>query len=414
MKHVGPVSVFRVCWRAVVALCMRFFAFSTIITFMAEAIMVFPSSSVFRGLNFPQALSYCSDAGIPLYVAQGSTVLLNERISLKGRSRVSIVGEGSGAIIRGNCHSLFQVAGKVDFVVENIRLQHTCDLTDKREVGAAIFLLGNANATLDRCEVTSLRGFGLWLVQRTSCVISRSRIANCGRSGVVGLGSGSIFIDASCITQNAVHGVCARGDTQVRCRGVSFDENGVRAVFAYGHARVGLTDCTVTRTAARPYMGTALGEAAAVEVVAAANGDVTALAVKGLRAHGNKGPALRVRGRVDYSVSADCSFGTDGMSHSVSGVEILPHGSNFPFAESGDSGQFALSEAASGVRATDGGVEFADGQPEKAVWEFGEGGKGWCFPELKSSTGGTWVGPTRVFGPWDPSSQERDSEALCI
>jgi Right handed beta helix region len=103
--------------------------------------------------------------------------------------------------------------------LHNIHLQHVCEHDDKRQVGAALFLLGGAAASLHSCTLSSTRGFGIWMVQKSTCELLECTITDCGRTGLVGLGTGSATLQRSAVNNCAVHGVCVRGSTSLLAEG---------------------------------------------------------------------------------------------------------------------------------------------------------------------------------------------------
>ena len=112
--------------------------------------------------------------------------------------RLVIVGEPGTevACISGDCHSLFQVQGRAKLELRNVALKHEALPSveapdDLRPVGAAVFLLNRGSVLLDGCTISSLRGMGLWGVQRANISAKCCSIGPIGRSGVALFGKAS-------------------------------------------------------------------------------------------------------------------------------------------------------------------------------------------------------------------------------
>eukprot|EP00953_Heterococcus_sp_UTEX-ZZ885_P038875 19945-Heterococcus_DN1.PRE.1 len=181
-----------------------------------------PTLRLYSSASFQEQLDSHQDVRL----ASGTVITLDERVSLKAHKLNRIFGEGDGATIIGSGHSIIQLAvirpavsnytttsrkahvlniqsnahlptlalpsGKrTRLELHNIHLQHVCEHDDKRQVGAALFLLGGAAASLHSCTLRSTRGFGIWMVQKSSCELTDCVITDCGRTGLVGLGTGS-------------------------------------------------------------------------------------------------------------------------------------------------------------------------------------------------------------------------------
>eukprot|EP00953_Heterococcus_sp_UTEX-ZZ885_P015342 8640-Heterococcus_DN1.PRE.1 len=151
------------------------------------------------------------------------------------------------------------------------------------------------------------------------------QLADCGRTGLVGLGTGSATLQRTAVNSCAVHGVCVRGSTSLLAEDCTFSNNGVRAVYAYGKPHLTLRDCTVHSTKALPYMATVQGQAAAVEIDSKIASDSVTLHIQRLRSVNNAGTAVRISGQVRYSLQ-DCTV--DGHSISSSSSRITESNSN--------------------------------------------------------------------------------------
>ena len=128
------------------------------------------------------------------------------------------------ATISGDCHSLFQVQGRAQLALRHVRLEHSCapaEDGDLRTVGAAVFVLNKASASLDACAVTSAHGLGLWGVQRARITADGCSLGPIGRSGVALFGAATALLSDCAVSQCGAHGACARGNASValsRCR----------------------------------------------------------------------------------------------------------------------------------------------------------------------------------------------------
>jgi hypothetical protein len=99
----------------------------------------------------------------------------------------------------GDPHSLFKVGGNRALLeAEDVEFVHVASAArrERRELGAAVFVLGKAEAKLTNCSLTSEQGFGMWLSQKARVRARRCRLANCGRSAIVMFGHGALQVEA--------------------------------------------------------------------------------------------------------------------------------------------------------------------------------------------------------------------------
>ena len=148
-------------------------------------------------------------------------------------------------------HTLFKVGGnRARLDAEDVEFVHVASPTrrQRRELGAAVFVLGKAEATLVNCTLTSEQGFGLWLSQKACVLADGCRFAQCGRSAVVLFGRATLDLKSSNITSAGMHGICARGNTRVKAKGCHVADAATRGIFAYENATLELAGCSITGT----------------------------------------------------------------------------------------------------------------------------------------------------------------------
>uniref|UniRef100_A0A7S2FXQ3 Right handed beta helix domain-containing protein n=1 Tax=Octactis speculum TaxID=3111310 RepID=A0A7S2FXQ3_9STRA len=217
---------------------------------------------------------------------KGRTVLLNNNFKPKGA--LHLMGPGR---IDGTGHSVFQLGGRRQRMsLTGVEIRHLCVSDDRREVGAAIFALGNSRVDLANCSVSSLRGYGVWIVQRGSVTAKHCLVSDCGRSGIVSFGDGSIVLDHCHVSRAAVHGVCVRGRSSVDIIASTISDSGTRGIYAYHNATLRMRDSTVT--------GTQDPSAHAVQVEALRSEDTVRLLIEDCRIDGNRGGGLLTAGNV--------------------------------------------------------------------------------------------------------------------
>ena len=274
------------------------------------------------GLAFAQALELHGD----LTLEAGTVVHLTERLILKGNRMYRVTGAPDGdCTLFSSAHSLIQLAGRhARLELQNLKLQHTCNNPDKREVGSALFLLGRTQARLSNCEISSTKGFGLWMVQSSSCHLQNCTVRSCGRTGLACLGIGTLDIVDSTIEDCAVHGICARGTTTVSAERTAFINNAVRAIYAYGNTVVTISECTVSGTRAEGYMGTKCRAAAAIEIESKRIDDTVTVQLKGLTATDNLGADVRLSGQVKYLLQGCSECRVEIVEHEGLVPEALP------------------------------------------------------------------------------------------
>ncbi|CAE8733041.1 unnamed protein product [Polarella glacialis] len=229
----------------------------------------------------------------------------------RNRDRLHICGgdgaEGGSSVIEGSGHSVFNLAGRhCSLFLEGVTLRHTASSAagDGSDIGAAIFAMSKSRTELCNVSVTSLSGLGLWLVQSAELTAQRSSLLGCGRSGLAMFGHSVAKLELCELATCAVHGACARGDTQLTMRDCRVRDCGRRGVYAYQRSKLLMRGCRVT--------GTRDAERAGVELAAARPGDGVSGCVEGCVVSQNAGAGIRLRGAVSHQLSDNSCSGNGG------------------------------------------------------------------------------------------------------
>ena len=156
--------------------------------------------------RFARLAAAAISTGRPLRLTNRS-VQLHAPFRLRSSQRLTIVGGD----FHGDGHSLFQVEGSRQGLLDlrGVRLLHasSAERSERRESvaarkrplhvasagfkpprrarGAAIFVRGKGQLALERCELSSETGFGLWLVQRARAAARDSHFHGGRRSSIV-------------------------------------------------------------------------------------------------------------------------------------------------------------------------------------------------------------------------------------
>ena len=203
---------------------------------------------------------------------------------------------GPGRIV-GDGHALFKLPrNRARLVMEDCELRHlgSPHRELRRELGGAIFALATSNVVLRNCTISSEQGYGLWLVQRSSALLSACFISQCGRSGVVCFGRARLHLLDTTIDESQLHGICMRGSTRASLVNSVVSRAGVRGIYAYHNATL-----TLTRTRVE---GTRDAAAAAIQVEALRPEDRATLVMDAACVlRNNAGEDLRVSGAVDVT-----------------------------------------------------------------------------------------------------------------
>jgi len=96
-------------------------------------------------------------------IFDGKMVRVSKALKLKRSDALVICG---GTII-GECHSIFAIGtcrnhGPPALTLKGVKLIHTMQSADRREIGAAVFVMGKAHVLIVDSFIYSLAGFGLW------------------------------------------------------------------------------------------------------------------------------------------------------------------------------------------------------------------------------------------------------------
>ena len=256
-----------------------------------------PTGSSSSADDFPTVCSRAIAAGVA--VSLQSDVHLDEVLQLR-RGRLLIVG-GDTAVppcISGICHSLFQLQGRAVLELRGVHLRHDAapcaeTPTDLRGVGAAVFVLNRASATLERCSIATKHGMGLWAVQRGVLCVQNCTLGPIGRSGVALFGRARAKLLDCHLTSCHIHGACARGDSLLELHHCKIDGCMRRGAYAYQRATMLLSNSTV--------IGTRDPDRAAVEAAGCREGDVVTLQLDHTSVQDNHGCGIRLRGAVTVS-----------------------------------------------------------------------------------------------------------------
>ena len=228
-------------------------------------------------MTFVEACKLAAERNRPLHLSQDISDL-SETIVLRKRQQLCIVGrkqhahqlftskvvkKAPGRIkITGNLHSLFLLNNHSQLQLQDLELIHQDDddedNIDCRKVGAAVNLRYKSNVRMNRCAIESQSGFCCWAVQKASVDLYQCFLEAPLRSAVVSFGNAKVVIRESIIYKSGVHGVCCRGECDLRLTNSSIYDSAVRGLYAYANASVLLDKCTISGTL-RPDM-------AAVEV----------------------------------------------------------------------------------------------------------------------------------------------------
>jgi len=161
----------------------------------------------------------------------------------KHRGTLDILG---GEIVGSECcHSIFIATCKpegrqrVALRLRGVILRHLAANEDRRQVGAAIFVMGHACVELDGCDVHTENGFPVWL-KHDSCAALQSTALHGGRTGVACFNRAAVTLVDCAISHTSKHGICARGSARVSVSGGTVTRCSVRGVYAYQTAHCSL------------------------------------------------------------------------------------------------------------------------------------------------------------------------------
>jgi hypothetical protein len=112
--------------------------------------------------DFRRALSESAESHTTLDIT-GRRVVLTGAIKVKRSEVFSIRG---GTIV-GECHSIFSIAtdrqrGLPSLTLVGTTLEHTLTSPDRKDIGAAVFVMGKARVMIEDAAISSLGGFAVW------------------------------------------------------------------------------------------------------------------------------------------------------------------------------------------------------------------------------------------------------------
>ena len=163
--------------------------------------------------------------------------------------------------ISGKIHNLFLLNNHSKLTLHDIELVHE-DVDDVgSQVGAAVNLRYKSSTKITNCSIISHAGFCCWAVQKSSIDLNQCYLHSPLRSALVCFGNAKLLTNECTIMESGVHGVCARGECQIKLINTSILNSAVRGLYAYANASVDLHGCTVS--------GTCREDMAAIEVSSA-------------------------------------------------------------------------------------------------------------------------------------------------
>ena len=175
-----------------------------------------PAQTVLGDDEFAKLAASAIATGTPLDLRGGVRVELQQRYKMVRADVLRVVG-GS---FRGWGHSIFEVGGNPRGLLElsGCELRHLPDETgrsERQKLGAAVFVRAKGRLSMIDCEVSSEKGFGLWLVQKASASLVGCRVGPCGRSSVCAFEDSRFVMEGSGIYGATPHGICARGNAAI-------------------------------------------------------------------------------------------------------------------------------------------------------------------------------------------------------
>jgi hypothetical protein len=236
-----------------------------------------------QGTTFEEACQFAVETHRTLFLLQDikdlpDTILLRKRehLTIRGEGRriqeaskqqeISSSSSSSSSSIKkriqisGKIHSLFLLNNHSKLTLHDIELVHE-DVDDGSQVGAAVNLRYKSSTQIENCSIISHAGFCCWAVQKSSIDLRQCYLHAPLRSALVCFGNAKLLTNECTIMKSGVHGVCARGECQIKLINTSILHSAVRGLYAYANASVDLHGCTVS--------GTCRKDMAAIEVSSA-------------------------------------------------------------------------------------------------------------------------------------------------
>jgi len=214
-----------------------------------------------NGSNIYESFHHACDDAINsnkiIEIDSNTVITIDNSIIIKNNSNTLIIkgissNDNDKPVIIGSGHSVFQIGGrKTSLIIDNVIINHTCNRSDKADIGACVFGLYKSTININNCNLTSNYGFSIWAVQQCSISVSNSNICSKSRSGCVIFGkSNSIFNNVS-INDCKQHGICSRGETTVIVNNSTIINSGVRGIYGYHNVTLTMNDCIVSETSSK-------------------------------------------------------------------------------------------------------------------------------------------------------------------
>ncbi|CAJ1939588.1 unnamed protein product [Cylindrotheca closterium] len=240
---------------------------------------IIQNNGTISGLH--QACQLAVETKRPLHLTT-SIVRLEETVVLRKQETLTIIGDydesttittsttSPNVTIQGDLHSLFVLNNFSQLTLRHIQLKHTLEPSlsnnggDHRQVGAAVNLRKKSSLDMQDGSLHSTCGFCLWIVQKSRVTLRNCELHATLRSPLVCFGQPIVNLYHCQIVDAGVHGLCARGESQLQLEDCNICNSASRAIYAYAQASV-----TLTRT---QISGTLRQDKAAIEVSAAMGG----------------------------------------------------------------------------------------------------------------------------------------------
>jgi len=144
---------------------------------------------------FRRALSDAAAAGTELDLT-GRRVLLTSAVKVK-RSEVLVI---RGGTLVGECHSIFSIGtdrsgGLPSLTLVGTILEHTLMSSERKEIGAAVFVMGKARVVIQDATVSSRGGFALWLKHLASAEVTRTVVTSAGRTAIAAFNRATVSLE---------------------------------------------------------------------------------------------------------------------------------------------------------------------------------------------------------------------------
>jgi hypothetical protein len=228
-------------------------------------------------------------------------VIITKPIQIPKKKHLVII---NGTFI-GECHSIFllEIAANSNgcehateslptLSLQGTTLDHLYFSTEKRGIGAAIFVQGRARLELRGVSIKSSFGFGLWMKHEGQALVKNCTFHRVGRSAIACFNNVRVELTDCSIADAAVHGVCVRGTSEVSLTNCQITNCGTRAAFVYQQGSLVLTACSVS--------GTRNSLTPAIHAEAAGAKDACFLGLIRCKIADNDGPSVVVAGKATH------------------------------------------------------------------------------------------------------------------